>query len=71
MNSKTWLAIINTSAAGQAPISVFTGARWGLLCSAWVAVGIGGAIGLALPAKILRVVVGISFLVCGLWFLLC
>lgn len=70
LGDKTWLAIITTSAATHTPSSVLTGAILALCCSSLVAVGLGWGVGLMLPAKLLRIVVGISFLLCGLWFLL-
>ncbi|MBI3615161.1 MAG: TMEM165/GDT1 family protein [Candidatus Omnitrophica bacterium] len=70
LGDKTWLAIISTSAASQAPASVLTGAILALICSTLAAVGLGWGAGFALPAKLLRAGVGVSFILCGLWFLL-
>lgn len=70
LGDKTWLAIINTSAATHARASVLAGAVLALCCSSLVAVWLGWGVGMMLPAKLLRMVVGVSFLLCGLWFLL-
>lgn len=70
LGDKTWLAIINTSAATHAPASVLTGAILALCCSSLAAVALGWGAGLMLPVRILRIMVGISFLLCGVWFLL-
>lgn len=70
LGDKTWLAIINTSAASHSRISVLIGALLGFACATLAAVGLGSGVGLVLPAKLLRMVVGVSFLICGLWLLL-
>lgn len=70
LSDKTWLAIITTSAASRAPASVLLGALLALGGSTLAAVGLGWGLGLALPRATLRIVVGVSFLICGLWFLL-
>lgn len=70
LSDKTWLAIITTSAASRAPGAVLVGALLALACSTLAAVALGRWVGVMLPASTLRVVVGVSFLLCGLWFLL-
>ena len=70
LGDKTWLAILNTSAAIPSRISVLIGAFLGFACATLAAVGLGSGVGLMLPAKVLRMAVGVSFLICGLWFLL-
>jgi len=70
LGDKTWLAIITNSAATHSPVSVFSGAVLALCCSSLAAVVLGYGMGVVLPVKLLRIAVGISFLLFGLWFLL-
>lgn len=70
LGDKTWLAIISAAAATRSPASVTSGAILALCCSSLTAVALGYGMGVVLPARLLRIVAGVSFLLFGLWFLL-
>lgn len=66
MGDKTQLAVFGATTASRKPLSVFLGAATGLILVTGLAVLMGQLVGHLVPAKVLRVLGGVVFVIVGL-----
>jgi putative Ca2+/H+ antiporter (TMEM165/GDT1 family) len=69
LGDKTQISTFAFASGARSPLSVFLGAALALVCTTFIGVVAGGALGRFVPARILKFVAAAVFLGFGVWTL--